>query len=95
MEEVAVRKRLEELCEVLTAVPSAGLKQKPGEGVYLPLKTPQNESVDCSFDNLRLHIRYLMFDVEATRRENRYLRQMLENRHKHRGEDSKGDQGGF
>jgi hypothetical protein len=30
-------------------------------------------------------VKYLLFDLEATRRENRYLRQMLENRH--RGDD--------
>lgn len=31
-----------------------------------------------SLDYLRLSIKYLMFDLEATRRENTYLRQMLE-----------------
>ena len=31
-----------------------------------------------SLDYLRLSIKYLMFDLEATRRENGYLRKMLE-----------------
>lgn len=31
-----------------------------------------------SLDHLRLSIKYLVFDLEATRRENRYLRRMLE-----------------
>ena len=31
-----------------------------------------------SLDYLRLSIKYLMFDLEATRRENSYLRKMLE-----------------
>ncbi|MBI1368886.1 MAG: transcriptional regulator [Planctomycetes bacterium] len=31
-----------------------------------------------SLDYLRLSIKYLMFDLEATRRENNYLRKMLE-----------------
>ena len=31
-----------------------------------------------SIDFLRLSIKYLMFDLEATRRENGYLRKMLE-----------------
>ncbi len=31
-----------------------------------------------SLDHLRLSIKYLVFDLEATRRENQYLRQMLE-----------------
>ena len=33
-----------------------------------------------SLDYLRLSIKYLMFDLEATRRENSYLRKMLEER---------------
>ena len=35
-----------------------------------------------SIDFLRLSIKYLLFDLEATRRENKYLRQMLENRYR-------------
>ena len=31
-----------------------------------------------SLDHLRLSIKYLVFDLEATRRENKYLRRMLE-----------------
>ena len=31
-----------------------------------------------SLDYLRLSIKYLVFDLEATRRENAYLRQMIE-----------------
>lgn len=31
-----------------------------------------------SLDYLRLSIKYLVFDLEATRRENRYLRRMIE-----------------
>ena len=31
-----------------------------------------------SMDHLRLSIKYLVFDLEATRRENNYLRKMLE-----------------
>ncbi len=34
-----------------------------------------------SIDFLRVCIKYLMFDLEATRRENAYLRRMLEQRH--------------
>ena len=35
-------------------------------------------SLQESLDYLRLSIMYLMFDLEATRRENGYLRKMLE-----------------
>jgi hypothetical protein len=34
-----------------------------------------------SLDYLRLSIKYLVFDLEATRRENTYLRKLLEEKH--------------
>jgi len=37
-------------------------------------------SLQESLDYLRLSIKYLVFDLEATRRENGYLRKMLEDR---------------
>jgi hypothetical protein len=37
------------------------------------------EAVHDSLDYLRLTVKYLLFDLEATRRENKYLRKMLEN----------------
>ena len=39
-------------------------------------------SLQESLDYLRLSIKYLVFDLEATRRENGYLRKMLEERQK-------------
>ncbi len=41
------------------------------------IKTSMN-SLQESIDFLRLSIKYLLFDLEATRRENGYLRKMLE-----------------
>ena len=37
-------------------------------------------SLHDSIDFLRLSIKYLLFDLEATRRENKYLRKQLEER---------------
>ena len=37
-------------------------------------------SLHESIDFLRLSIKYLLFDLEATRRENKYLRKMLDER---------------
>lgn len=39
-----------------------------------------------SLDHLRLSVKYLVFDLEATRRENKYLRNILENDGDSRGE---------
>ena len=36
------------------------------------------EALHESLDHLRLTVKYLLFDLEATRRENQYLRKMLE-----------------
>ena len=38
------------------------------------------DSLQESLDYLRVCIKYQMFDLEATRRENKYLRKMLEER---------------
>jgi hypothetical protein len=47
-------------------------RERPGE-----LKQTVT-NVQGSMDYLRLSIKYLVFDLEATRRENAHLRQMLE-----------------
>ena len=49
-------------------------------------------SVPDSLDRLRLQVKYLIFDVEATRRENRYLRQMLEARRDPRRGDAQDEE---
>ena len=36
------------------------------------------DSLEESLDNLRICIKYQLFDLEATRRENKYLRSLLE-----------------
>lgn len=41
-----------------------------------------------SLDYLRLSIKYIMFDLEATRRENAYLRKLLENQAKNNATDN-------
>jgi len=90
--EAAIRKDLNELIEAITAAPLAGRATSLAPGVYQ--SAPQVEAnLDDSLNQLRLQVKYLLFDLEATRRENRYLRQMLENRHRrNRGnEDSPGE----
>jgi len=79
VEEKSLRNRLRELDEILAATPSKG--KGSSEGAYIahspaaPAKS--NEEI---VDHVRLQIKYLLFDLEATRRENRYLRDMLERR---------------
>lgn len=84
--EAAIRKDINDLIEAITAAPLAGKASGAVSGVYS--STPENEAqLSDSMNQLRLQVKYLLFDLEATRRENRYLRQMLENRHR-RNKDS-------
>lgn len=51
-------------------------------------------SLHESLDYLRLSIKYLVFDLEATRRENSYLRKMMqEQNNEHGRRDHDGDTG--
>ena len=51
------------------------------------------EELQESLDYLRLSVKYLVFDLEATRRENTYLRRLVEraNRERDRGKDADRD----
>ena len=81
IDEAAVRKDLNDLIEAITSSPLAGKATSPAPGVYH--SPPQADAaIGDSLGQLRLQVKYLLFDLEATRRENRYLRQMLENRHR-------------
>lgn len=80
MNEAVIKERLSELCEVMNASRVSAGGKAQAEGAYVSEVQPAD--LDESLNNLRLQIRYLVFDLEATRRENRYLRQMLEARHR-------------
>ncbi len=80
MDEAAIKKSLSDIASTITSLPLGS--ELGGEGVYESDVHPANPGLEESIDYLRLQIKYLLFDLEATRRENRYLRQLLENRHK-------------
>ena len=81
MNEAAIRKKIDELQEALSASPlgDAGSMQLE-EGERTPSRRSRKTAVEDALDHLRLLLKYLLFDLEATRRENRYLRQMLQSR---------------
>ena len=79
MDEAVLKKALLELNQAITALPVAR-SRAPESGVYVS-DAPQT-TVEESVDLLRLQVKYLLFDLEATRRENRYLRQLIDNRPK-------------
>lgn len=83
MNEAAIWRKIRELSEIISAAPLSGAKKTGPEskdGLYQAEILPQCRSVEEALDQLRLQTKYLLFDLEATRRENRYLRQMLDTR---------------
>lgn len=78
MNEAVLKERVAEMLDLMVSA-SAGKPSHCAEGNYLPTPSP-SQPVDDLLVNLRLQVRYLMFDLEATRRESKYLRQMLESR---------------
>ncbi|MFW6155358.1 MAG: transcriptional regulator [Planctomycetota bacterium] len=84
MDEATFKQKLHELIGEIERLPA------PRQKALKDLATQAQEqhrklaasakSVAEALDYLRLHIKYLVFDLEATRRENRYLRKMLESR---------------
>ena len=82
MNEAEFQKRLAELVEEIDTLPKderdrlrkiADETRDRHEQIKKSVDTLQE-----SIDFLRLGIKYMLFDLEATRRENNYLRKMLE-----------------
>jgi len=93
MDEAAIGKRIRDLIGVILSSPLGGQPSTgSGPGICQPETSTKEASLTTSLDHLRLQVKYLLFDLEATRRENRYLRQMLESRHKRDFDDMKGEE---
>jgi hypothetical protein len=81
MDEVALRLKVGQLLAEVHRLPSSEPKT-PG-GAYAPVgpvgSTMKREmaALEDGLDQVQLAIKYLVFDLEATKRENRLLRQML------------------
>ena len=84
MNEAALKKRLEELSEVLTLLHRVG----EGEDFAAHQVNLSGATMEDILDYLRLQVKYVVFDLEATLRENGYLRRMLESRQKPNDEDA-------
>jgi hypothetical protein len=82
MNEQEFQSKLSELMVEISALPAAErakLEQLADETRQRHEKLKATMSgLQESLDYLRLSIKYLVFDLEATRRENGYLRKMLE-----------------
>lgn len=77
MNEAVIREKLMEIAEAIEANGQENTPKGSSEGLYVP---ENGLTLENAIDQLRMKVKYLMFDLEASRRENRYLRQMLEMR---------------
>jgi hypothetical protein len=88
MTEAIIRERLAELNDLLATSPFLTASNDQSElGTYLSGTQATSQVLGEAIDTARLRIRYLVFDLEATKRENQYLRQMLEIRKPKRKDD--------
>ena len=82
MDEAAFQEQLSELLVEIQKYPELGQKDLAGPVDVVAERQKKLKSsianLQSSLDYLRLSIKYLTFDLEATKRENRVLRQMLD-----------------
>ena len=82
MDETVFQKRLAELLSEIATLPAS--QRSKLELLVADTKKRHEQlrasasNVQESLDYLRVSIKYLLFDLEATRRENSYLRKMLQ-----------------
>ena len=86
MDETAFEKKLNELVNEIGTIPVSHRKKpislaQRTRNCHKKLKKSIS-SLQESLDYLRLSIKYLLFDLEATRRENAYLRKLLDDNSK-------------
>jgi thioredoxin-related protein len=82
MDEAAFEKKLNELVSEIGSIPPPQrdkliMLAKQTGNCQKRLKKSVN-NLQESLDYLRVSIKYMLFDLEATRRENTYLRKLLE-----------------
>jgi len=82
MDEMTFERKLRDLVREIGTIPPQEQAKlitlaKHTENCHKKLKKSVNELQE-SLDYLRVSIKYLLFDLEATQRENKYLRKMLE-----------------
>jgi hypothetical protein len=92
MNEAAMTEKLVHLSETITMAPVKGgaAGTSLNEGTYIG-DSPTEASPEDMLEQLSLQVKYLLFDLEATRRENRYLRQILESRPRKPQDDADND----
>lgn len=77
-------KRLAELLDEIGEYPNALLKKETGHEACREKPSNQTSkalySIQQSIDDMRICIKYLLFDLDATRRENVYFKKLLDDK---------------
>ena len=79
MDEMALREKVGQLLSEVRNLPAVESEPAPiraGDGRDSPMKR-EMAGLEDNLDHIRLAIKYLVFDLEATKRENRLLKEML------------------
>ena len=84
MEEALFEKKLADLIEELRHVPVPSntrplLTRRPGGRKHTQKLSRTPETISDGMDFLRISVKYLLFDLEATRRENAALKRLIDN----------------
>ena len=98
MNEQDFQAKLSDLLQQMDTLPSPAKEhiQKMAEETrdrHTRMKKTVGELQD-SLDYLRLSVKYLVFDLEATRRENQYLRKLLDAKNARDNDSGSGDEVG-
>ncbi len=91
MTEAVIRERIAELNDLLATSPFLADSGEQEIGTYQSSTQGASQNMAQAIDTARLRINYLIFDLEATKRENKYLRQMLQIRRPKKKDDNKSD----
>ena len=103
MDEMSFQDKMNQILERIRELPSANADAATNavdgaEARRARVQSSINELQDA-LDYLRLSVKYLVFDLEATRRENAYLRRMIEQSNRDRGQkrddENPGEQNGW
>jgi len=100
MDEISFQDKMNQILERIRELPgaSSAAAADGAEARRERVQSSVNELQDA-LDYLRLSVKYLVFDLEATRRENAYLRRMIEQSNRDRGQkrddENPGEQNGW
>ncbi len=86
MDDATFESKLNELVKEIGSIPAPEQKKlimlaRKTHNAHKKLKNSVS-GLQESLDYLRVSIKYLLFDLEATRRENRYLKKLLDDKKK-------------